>query len=85
MSNIKPSSHGIVVENKESGLRYASTDANFDPQSERKVRDLRPGESIFSYPVKSPSDSGKNVLDYSTGEGDTAEASTAAVDTVGQK
>lgn len=52
MSNIKPSSHGIVVENKESGLRYASHDRNFDPRSERKVRDLKVGESVFSFPIK---------------------------------
>lgn len=52
MSNIKPSDHGIVVENKESGLRYASLDQNFDPKSERKVRDLKAGESIMSYGIK---------------------------------
>jgi hypothetical protein len=52
MSQIKPSSHGIVVEGKESGLRYASHDRNFDPKTERKVRDLLPGESVLSYPVK---------------------------------
>lgn len=49
MSNIKPSDHGIVVENKESGLRYASLDVNYDPQTERKVRDLKAGETVFSY------------------------------------
>lgn len=52
MTAIKPSSHGIVVENKESGLRYASTDANYDPKTERKVRDLRVGESVLSYGFK---------------------------------
>lgn len=57
MTQIKPSDHGIVVENKESGLRYASLDANYDPKSERKVRDLRAGESILSYGVKGPRDS----------------------------
>lgn len=54
MTNIKPSSHGIVVENKESGLRYASHDRNFDPKSERKVRDLKIGESVLSYGIKQP-------------------------------
>jgi len=52
MSQIKPSSHGIVVENKESGVWYASTDANYDPTSERKVRDLKPGETVFGYTPK---------------------------------
>lgn len=49
MSNIKPSDHGIVVENKETGLRYASLDVNHDPATERKVRDLRAGETVLSY------------------------------------
>lgn len=49
MSDIKPSDHGIVVENKETGLRYASLDVNYDPNTERKVRDLRAGETVFSY------------------------------------
>lgn len=52
MTARKPSSHGIVVENKESGLRYASHDSNFDSKTERYVRDLRAGESVLAYPVK---------------------------------
>ena len=52
MSGIKPSSHGIVVQNKESGQFYASTDSNFNPEWERKVRDLRNGESVLSYGIK---------------------------------
>lgn len=58
MTSIKPSDHGIVVEGKESGLRYASLDENFDPTTERKIRDLKPGESIFSYqPKRAPQSS----------------------------
>lgn len=52
MSTIKPSDHGIVVEHKESGVRFAVSDANHDPKSERKVRDLRAGESVLSYVPK---------------------------------
>lgn len=52
MSTIKPSDHGIVVEHKESGARYASLDANFDPDNERRIRDLRPGETVLSYSPK---------------------------------
>lgn len=72
MSNIKPSSHGIVVENKESGLRYASHDRNFDPRSERKVRDLKPGETVLSFPIKPARPSFKPVGadDNSEPEGD---------------
>jgi len=47
-----PSDHGIVVQNKESGLEYASLDRNFDPESERKVRDLEAGETVLGYQVK---------------------------------
>ena len=50
--NRQPSSHGIVVKHKESGLLYASYESNFDPDNEVYVRDLRIGESVFSYPVK---------------------------------
>lgn len=49
MTEIKPSDHGIVVEHKESEIRYAVSDRNFNPKVHRKVRDLRPGESVFSY------------------------------------
>lgn len=66
MSQIKPSSHGIVVEHKESGLRYASLDANYDPKTERKVRDLKVGESILSYGIKEPRPS------FSAGDDDSA-------------
>jgi hypothetical protein len=70
MSNIKPSDHGIVVENKVSGLRYASLDENYDPKSERKVRDLRVGESIFSYGVKAARANFAETEDTSTDEDD---------------
>lgn len=49
MTNIKPSSHGIVVEHKESGVRYAVSDRNYRPDVHRKVRDLRPGETVLGY------------------------------------
>lgn len=84
MSNIKPSDHGIVVENKESGLRYASLDRNFDPKSERKVRDLKPGESIMSYGIKQPRPSFTPVgeEDNSTAEADEEDPSTGDPDTL---
>ena len=71
MSNIKPSDHGIVVEHKESGLRYASLDANFDPANERKVRDLKPGESVFSYAPKTK-EASKGSEDASEGRSATS-------------
>lgn len=73
---IKPSSHGIVVEHKESGNRYASLDENFDPKNERKIRDLLPGESIMSYPVKSREEYAADTEDP---EDSTSETSSSAV------
>jgi hypothetical protein len=49
---IKPSTHGIVVDNKESGLRYAVSDENYDSHKESKVRDLKPGETVIGYQPK---------------------------------
>lgn len=74
MANIKPSSHGIVVENKESGLRYASHDSNFDPRSERKVRDLRHGETVLSYGIKGPRPSFNSSSDEGFEEETTSDA-----------
>lgn len=53
MTGIKPSSHGIVVENKDNGSRYAISDKNYNPDKVRKVRDLRAGESVLTYQPRS--------------------------------
>lgn len=45
-------SKGIVVEHKESGVRYAISEENQDKNTERKVRDLKPGETILGYVPK---------------------------------
>lgn len=55
MTESKPSSHGIVVDHRESGVRYAVSDANFNPQVHRRVRDLKPGESVLGYRPKGSS------------------------------
>lgn len=52
MTGIKPSSHGIVVEHKESGVRYAVSDRNYNEKIHHKVRDLRPGETVLGYKPK---------------------------------
>ncbi|QKN87775.1 hypothetical protein NEBULOUS_14 [Microbacterium phage Nebulous] len=52
MTGIKPSSHGIVVDHKESGVRYAVSDKNYNEKIHRKVRDLRPGETVVGYQPK---------------------------------
>ena len=49
MTGIKPSSHGIVVEHNESGVRYAVSDRNHNPAVAKKIRDLKPGESVLTY------------------------------------
>ena len=52
MSNIKPSDHGIVVDHKESGTRFAISDKNYNEKVHRKVRDLRPGETVRAFQPK---------------------------------
>lgn len=52
MTGIKPSSHGIVVDHKESGTRFAISDRNYDEKVHRKVRDLKPGETVLGYKPK---------------------------------
>jgi hypothetical protein len=52
MTDIKPSSHGIVVEHKETGTHYAVSDKNYNPKVHRKVRDLKVGESVLGYKPK---------------------------------
>jgi hypothetical protein len=52
MANIKPSTHGIVVDHKETEIRYAVSDRNYNPEIHRKVRDLKPGETILGFQPK---------------------------------
>lgn len=40
---------GIVVDHKETGVRYAVSESNFNPQVHERVRDLRPGETVLGY------------------------------------
>ena len=45
-------SKGIVVDHKETGLRYAVSERNFNPKVHTKVRELRPSESVHSFRPK---------------------------------
>lgn len=56
MSNIKPSSHGIVVDHIESNVRYAISDKNYNQKVHRKVRDLKPGETVLGFRPKRKGD-----------------------------
>jgi len=40
---------GIVVRHKETGNTYAVSEENRNPDTEEKIRDLKPGESIRSF------------------------------------
>lgn len=50
---------GIVVRHKETGNTYAVSEENLNPDTEEKVRDLKPGESIRSF-VHKPKDNPKS-------------------------
>jgi len=78
MADIKPSSHGIVVEHKESGVRYALSDVNYNPKVHRKVRDLHPGETILGYKPKSAGSLAGDSEQQASGAGSTDPAGDAA-------
>ncbi|UVG34580.1 hypothetical protein SEA_CHEETO1_14 [Microbacterium phage Cheeto1] len=40
---------GIVVEHKGNGMQYAVSESNFNEKVHKKVRDLKPGESVRDY------------------------------------
>jgi len=40
---------GIIVDHKETGIRYAISEVNFNPDVQVKVRDLQPGETVLGY------------------------------------
>ena len=55
-------SHGFVVQNKHSKVKYAVSTKNFDPRSETKIRDLKANETTWAFqprktitPPKEPS------------------------------
>lgn len=57
------STHGIVVDHLESGVRYAISEHNFDPKVNRKVRDLKPGETVQGFQPKARLESSEGFLD----------------------
>ena len=40
---------GYLVESLETGNRYARSEKNFNSQREKKIRELKPGESTISF------------------------------------
>lgn len=74
MTGIKPSSHGIVVEHKESGVRYAISDSNYNEKAHRKVRDLRPGETVLGYRPKRGSEASEAAPSPRSGTGTAEQA-----------
>ena len=40
---------GIVVEHKESGVRYAVLEEHYDTKLHKRIRDLKPGETVLGY------------------------------------
>lgn len=45
-------SKGIVVDHKESGVRYAISEHNFNEKVHTRVRDLKPGETVLGFSPK---------------------------------
>lgn len=40
---------GIIVDHRESRVRYAISEQNFNKKVHKRVRDLKPGETILGY------------------------------------
>ena len=40
---------GIIVENLSSGTRRAISESNFNPDREKKIRDMKPGETVIGF------------------------------------
>lgn len=56
-------SNGIVVDHKESGVRYAISERNFNPKVHKKVRDLNPGETVRGFTPKGKVDQDHTEVD----------------------
>ena len=41
--------NGIVVDHKESNIRYAIQEDSFDKKIHSRVRELRPGETVYGF------------------------------------
>ena len=74
--------NGIVVDHKESGVRYAISERNFNHKVHTKIRDLKPGETVLGFkPLRKGAlgEGGQGVEDYS-GKEWTVEALLAEID-----
>jgi hypothetical protein len=98
MTELKPSDHGIVVEHKETDIRFAVSDRNYDSKVHRKVRDLRPGESVLTYaprrkgslgdagsPAPTPGDAGDAAVGSGDSPDDTQTEGSAPAGTKGNR
>lgn len=80
MTGIQPSSHGIVVDHKESGTRFAISDQNYDAKVHRKVRDLKPGETVRGYQPKRRTDASEGSEAPQSGTGTPEQGAGSALD-----
>lgn len=58
---------GIVVEHKENGVRYAVSERNFNAKIHKKIRDLKPGESVAGYKPRRATKIGASATDKTEG------------------
>ncbi|AVJ49761.1 hypothetical protein PBI_LUCKY3_13 [Microbacterium phage Lucky3] len=68
---------GIVVDHKETGVRYAVSERNFNEKVHKKVRDLKPGESVIGYQPRRKKPVGQQPAPSHT-EGSSAEGTKEA-------
>lgn len=73
-------SKGIVVDHKETGVRYAISEHNFNKAIHKKVRDLRPGETVLGYKPKARSEASEGAPSPSSGTSTPDQASKSESD-----
>lgn len=49
MSQATPAVRGYVVDHKESNVRYAVSESNFNPNIHTKVRELKQAETVLAF------------------------------------
>ena len=68
---------GIVVDHKESGVRFATLPEYYDPTVHSKVRDLKPGETLLGYqPKATPATKAERTTATSTPATDSSKTDT---------
>lgn len=76
---------GIVVDHKESGVRYAVSERNYNPKIHTKVRELDPGETVLGFRPKRKEQTRKAAPNPAVDDGTKAPSPEGTEDTTNRK